>query len=174
MMSGCKMNNINVVYTPWANLKKTGDMDVGQIGFHRQRDVSRNEQKTLLAQSFVLSHKLFYTNEWQYHWRTTSGVLSLHCVSGEDRGGGEEDQRDREPPGENKRRTLPWPCGGERVERQRGEEREESSASRAEEEREGRDKEEKRDGGSQVHKMFLNCLVWRTKAAKSKINVSLN
>lgn len=61
------MNNINVVYTPWANLKKTGDMDVGQIGFHRQRDVSRNEQKTLLAQSFVLSHKLFYTNEWQYH-----------------------------------------------------------------------------------------------------------
>lgn len=34
------MNNINVVYTPWANLKKTGDMDVGQIGFHRQRDVS--------------------------------------------------------------------------------------------------------------------------------------
>lgn len=47
-MSGCKMNNINVVYTPWANLKKTGDMDVGQIGFHRQRDVSRNEQKILL------------------------------------------------------------------------------------------------------------------------------
>ena len=39
------MNNINVVYTPWANLKKTGDMDVGQIGFHRQREVSRNEKK---------------------------------------------------------------------------------------------------------------------------------
>lgn len=35
------MNNINVVYTPWANLKKTGDMDVGQIGFHRQKEVSR-------------------------------------------------------------------------------------------------------------------------------------
>lgn len=34
------MNNISVVYTPWANLKKTGDMDVGQIGFHRQKDVS--------------------------------------------------------------------------------------------------------------------------------------
>lgn len=40
VFSGCKMNNINVVYTPWANLKKTGDMDVGQIGFHRQKDVS--------------------------------------------------------------------------------------------------------------------------------------
>ncbi|XP_068136215.1 coiled-coil domain-containing protein 25 [Hyperolius riggenbachi] len=38
-IQGCKMNNINVVYTPWANLKKTGDMDVGQIGFYRQKDV---------------------------------------------------------------------------------------------------------------------------------------
>lgn len=44
-MSGCKMNNINVVYTPWANLKKTGDMDVGQIGFYRQKEVSTSEQK---------------------------------------------------------------------------------------------------------------------------------
>ncbi|XP_060157285.1 coiled-coil domain-containing protein 25 isoform X8 [Globicephala melas] len=35
----CKMNNVNVVYTPWSNLKKTADMDVGQIGFHRQKDV---------------------------------------------------------------------------------------------------------------------------------------
>lgn len=41
MFSGCKMNNINVVYTAWANLKKTGDMDVGQIGFYRQKEVSR-------------------------------------------------------------------------------------------------------------------------------------
>lgn len=41
MLLGCKMNNINVVYTPWANLKKTGDMDVGQIGFHRQKEVCR-------------------------------------------------------------------------------------------------------------------------------------
>lgn len=36
------MNNVNVVYTPWSNLKKTADMDVGQIGFHRQKDVSVN------------------------------------------------------------------------------------------------------------------------------------
>ncbi|XP_062267942.1 coiled-coil domain-containing protein 25 [Platichthys flesus] len=38
-IQGCKMNNINVVYTPWANLKKTGDMDVGQIGFHHSKAV---------------------------------------------------------------------------------------------------------------------------------------
>ncbi|XP_027765861.1 coiled-coil domain-containing protein 25, partial [Empidonax traillii] len=39
-IQGCKMNNVTVVYTPWTNLKKTADMDVGQIGFHRQKDVS--------------------------------------------------------------------------------------------------------------------------------------
>ncbi|XP_066468098.1 coiled-coil domain-containing protein 25 isoform X1 [Tiliqua scincoides] len=38
-IQGCKMNNVSVVYTPWTNLKKTADMDVGQIGFHKQKDV---------------------------------------------------------------------------------------------------------------------------------------
>ncbi|NWV16754.1 CCD25 protein, partial [Origma solitaria] len=38
-IQGCKMNNVTVVYTPWSNLRKTPDMDVGQIGFHRQKDV---------------------------------------------------------------------------------------------------------------------------------------
>ncbi|XP_033110072.1 coiled-coil domain-containing protein 25-like [Anneissia japonica] len=38
-IQGNKMNNINVVYTPWANLKKTGEMDVGQIGFHKGKEV---------------------------------------------------------------------------------------------------------------------------------------
>lgn len=33
------MNNIAVVYTPWANLKKTADMDVGQVGFHSDKEV---------------------------------------------------------------------------------------------------------------------------------------
>ena len=30
---------VNVVYTPWANLKKTGSMDVGQVGFHKDKEV---------------------------------------------------------------------------------------------------------------------------------------
>lgn len=38
-IQGCKENNVNIVYTPWANLKKTGDMDVGQVGFHKQKEV---------------------------------------------------------------------------------------------------------------------------------------
>ena len=31
---GNKENNISVVYTPWANLKKLPRMEVGQVGFH--------------------------------------------------------------------------------------------------------------------------------------------
>ena len=30
-IQGNKLNNITVVYTPWANLKKTQSMDVGQV-----------------------------------------------------------------------------------------------------------------------------------------------
>lgn len=33
------MNNIDVVYTPWSNLKKTASMDVGQVGFHNPKMV---------------------------------------------------------------------------------------------------------------------------------------
>lgn len=30
-IEGNKMNNIGIVYTMWSNLKKTGDMAVGQV-----------------------------------------------------------------------------------------------------------------------------------------------
>ena len=76
--------------------------------------------------------------------------MPVPCFSGEDRGGGEEGQRDRKPPGENESGTLPRPGSGERVERQGGEERKEGSTPGTEEEREGRAEEEKRDGGPQV------------------------
>lgn len=38
-IQGCKANDIDIVYTMWSNLKKTPDMDVGQVGFHRQKEV---------------------------------------------------------------------------------------------------------------------------------------
>lgn len=38
-IQGNKVNNIDVVYTPWSNLKKTASMDVGQIGFHNPKMV---------------------------------------------------------------------------------------------------------------------------------------
>ena len=39
---GNKMNNIAVVYTLWGNLKKTSDMEVGQVGFHSNKEVVDN------------------------------------------------------------------------------------------------------------------------------------
>lgn len=100
------MNNINVVYTPWANLKKTGDMDVGQIGFHRQRDVSN-----------VTNH---LTASTRVQVELTSKCFHAYCA-GEDGGGGEKGQRDRKPAGENKSGALPRPGGGEGVQGPRGE-----------------------------------------------------
>jgi len=40
VLSGCKANDVDIVYTMWANLKKTPDMDVGQVGFYKQKEVS--------------------------------------------------------------------------------------------------------------------------------------
>ncbi|CAD5227494.1 unnamed protein product [Bursaphelenchus okinawaensis] len=40
-IEGCKLNNIDIVYTMWTNLKKTGDMVVGQIGFHSEKAVKK-------------------------------------------------------------------------------------------------------------------------------------
>ena len=39
------MNNIDVVYTMWTNLKKTPGMEPGQVGFHKDKEVSN---KTIL------------------------------------------------------------------------------------------------------------------------------
>jgi len=38
---GNKQNNVDIVYTPWANLKKKASMEVGQVGFHNQKDVRK-------------------------------------------------------------------------------------------------------------------------------------
>ncbi|XP_042898032.1 coiled-coil domain-containing protein 25 isoform X2 [Parasteatoda tepidariorum] len=36
---GNKKNNIDIIYTEWSNLKKTGDMEVGQVAFHNSKNV---------------------------------------------------------------------------------------------------------------------------------------
>lgn len=38
-IQGNKMNNVDIVYTKWENLKKTASMDVGQVSFHNQKEV---------------------------------------------------------------------------------------------------------------------------------------
>lgn len=37
------MNDLEIIYTMWANLKKTDGMDVGQVGFHKEKDVSNSQ-----------------------------------------------------------------------------------------------------------------------------------
>jgi len=38
-IEGHKKDVVDVVYTPWTNLKKTGDMVAGQVGFHDDKQV---------------------------------------------------------------------------------------------------------------------------------------
>ncbi|CAH9074202.1 unnamed protein product [Cuscuta europaea] len=38
-IQGNKLNNVDVVYTPWQNLKKTSSMEVGQVAFHNTKMV---------------------------------------------------------------------------------------------------------------------------------------
>lgn len=38
---GNKTNNIDIVYTMWENLKKTQGMEVGQVSFHKDKEVRK-------------------------------------------------------------------------------------------------------------------------------------
>ncbi len=40
-IEGCKLKDVDVVYTPWSNLKKTNDMAVGQVGFFKNKKVTK-------------------------------------------------------------------------------------------------------------------------------------
>lgn len=40
-INGNKINNIDIVYTMWENLKKTAGMDVGQVSFHNSKQVRK-------------------------------------------------------------------------------------------------------------------------------------
>ncbi|KAK5167963.1 Coiled-coil domain-containing protein 25 [Saxophila tyrrhenica] len=40
-IEGNKKDNVTIVYTPWSNLKKSGDMATGQVGFHQQKLVKK-------------------------------------------------------------------------------------------------------------------------------------
>jgi hypothetical protein len=38
-IEGCKLSKVDIVYTPVGNLRQTNDMDVGQVGFHVDKNV---------------------------------------------------------------------------------------------------------------------------------------
>ncbi len=46
MAQGNKKNNLDVVYTMWSNLKKTGEMVTGQVGFHNEKGVKKVRVET--------------------------------------------------------------------------------------------------------------------------------
>jgi hypothetical protein len=64
MFKGCvcegnKLNNLDVVYTPWFNLRKTQGMDVGQVGFHNPKLV----RAFVLPLTYSLVVQVVATNE---------------------------------------------------------------------------------------------------------------
>lgn len=38
-ITGNKMNDVDVVYTMWSNLKKTDAMEPGQVAYHKDKEV---------------------------------------------------------------------------------------------------------------------------------------
>lgn len=52
------MNNVDVVYTPWSNLKKTASMDVGQVGFYNSKMVN------VFSFCFVSSLPCLFFSQW--------------------------------------------------------------------------------------------------------------
>jgi len=38
-IEGCKLSSVAVIYTMWSNLKKTGAMVDGEVGFHNEKQV---------------------------------------------------------------------------------------------------------------------------------------
>ncbi|CAD6571041.1 MAG: hypothetical protein TREMPRED_000125 [Tremellales sp. Tagirdzhanova-0007] len=61
-IEGNKKDNITVIYTPFSNLKKTGDMAVGQVSFHSDKTVKRgslNIQTCIYLSQAKLIHLLF-------------------------------------------------------------------------------------------------------------------
>jgi hypothetical protein len=45
-IEGNKRDNQQIIYTPWSNIKKTGDLAVGTVMFHNERTVKRHFVKT--------------------------------------------------------------------------------------------------------------------------------
>jgi hypothetical protein len=45
-IAGNKVNNVDIVITPVSNLKKTADMDIGQVGFKTGKDVIKVKVET--------------------------------------------------------------------------------------------------------------------------------
>ncbi len=64
-IQGNKMNNIDVVYTLWSNLKKTPGMEVGQVGFHKEKEVTFSFLVFLVTYLLTIKFCRFARLEWR-------------------------------------------------------------------------------------------------------------
>ncbi|EGP92157.1 uncharacterized protein MYCGRDRAFT_98662 [Zymoseptoria tritici IPO323] len=62
-IEGNKKDNITVIYTPWSNLKKTGAMATGQVGFFDQKKVKR---VYVVSRENAIVNRLNKTKEEKY------------------------------------------------------------------------------------------------------------
>lgn len=73
-ISGNKINDIDVVYTMWQNLKKTDGMEAGQVAFHKEKEV--RFKKCRIGHTYI--NAVFITA--RSHMRPGTIVLFLTCV----------------------------------------------------------------------------------------------
>ena len=61
-IEGCKRKAVNIVYTPASNLKKTGNMVTGQVGYHSMKLVLERkvEKSTEIVNRWVLSPRCLH------------------------------------------------------------------------------------------------------------------
>lgn len=79
--AGCKQNNVSIVYTMWSNLRKSGDMDVGQVGFHKPKEVRRTLIEKKCNETI---NRCGSTREWRHRavpWRTLWSLYKSVCKS---------------------------------------------------------------------------------------------
>eukprot|EP01065_Artemidia_motanka_P029485 TRINITY_DN35599_c0_g1_i1.p1 TRINITY_DN35599_c0_g1~~TRINITY_DN35599_c0_g1_i1.p1 ORF type:complete len:238 (+),score=88.94 TRINITY_DN35599_c0_g1_i1:96-716(+) len=61
-IEGSKLNNVKINYTMWSNLRKSGDMDAGQVGYHKSGDVRHT---TVAKKEAKILNPLEKTREWR-------------------------------------------------------------------------------------------------------------
>lgn len=115
-IEGNKKDNVAVIYTPAANLRKDGSMDVGQVSFHDQKKVGLIPVPAGLSRVVLLSGQCFRQSWW---WRGGEGQLpELGRRTRLTRPGQEDIRRPegephRQPPQQDKGRAQARPEAGE-------------------------------------------------------------
>jgi hypothetical protein len=81
-IEGNKKDNIVVIYTPWNNLKKQGDMDTGQVSFHRNKTVKRIKLDTRINS---IINRLMKTRIEEYPDFENLKILNLKMLRKQER-----------------------------------------------------------------------------------------